>query len=110
MGIIEIKYVAHLPIGEWRVEPPELETAAKHSRLLPAAGLLQHRKECVDCLVPAAGERAADPVEHAALSLTLRRRRKIGETRRGEMPAQRLGQRHRIAIKILVHCQRSGIR
>ncbi len=87
MGIVEIKHVAHLAVGERRIEQPELEASAKHGCLWPAAGLLQYAKERIDGLVPAAGERAANPVEHATTGLALRRRREVGKLRRREMGA-----------------------
>jgi len=87
MGIVEIKHVAHLSVGERRIEPPKFEASAKHGRLRPAASLLQHREEGIDSLVYAAGERAANPVEHAATGFALRRRRQIGKLRRREMGA-----------------------
>src|SRR6266446_5345371 len=103
MGIVEIKHVAHLAVGERRIEPPEFEASAKHGRLRPAAGLLQYANERIDGLVPAAGEHAANPVEHAATGLTLRRRRQIGKLRRREMGAEGLGERYGDGIEVLVH-------
>ena len=87
MGVVEIKHVPHLAVGERRIEPPEFEASAQDGCLRPAAGLLQHREQRIDGLVPAAGERAANPVEHAATGLAPRRRRQVGKLRRREMGA-----------------------
>src|SRR5262249_60812663 len=90
-------------VGERRIEEPKSELAAEHCRLRPAAGLLQDREERIDGLVPAAGERAADPVKHAATGLALRRRRQIGKPRRRKMRAQRLRESYGSGIEVLVH-------
>ena len=103
VGVVEIQHMPHLAVGKRRIEPTELEATAEHGRLRRAAGLLQHREERVDRLVPAAGERAADPIEHAAPGFAPRRGRKIGKPRRREMPAQGLGQRHGIGVEVLIH-------
>src|SRR5262252_3157829 len=111
MGVIEIKHMAHLAVGEGRIEQPESEVPAEHRRLRPTAGLLQDGEECIDGLVPAAGERTANPVEHTTTSLALRRRRQVGKPRRRKMRAQRLGERYRRGVEVLVHgCQVSVIR
>ena len=44
----------------------ELEIVREHRRLRLRIQRLQHRQEFADRRMPAAGERAADPVEHAA--------------------------------------------
>jgi len=41
MGVVEIEQVAHLAVGERRIEKPELEAAAEHGRLRAPAGFLQ---------------------------------------------------------------------
>jgi len=51
----------------------------------------------------AAGERAADPIEHAAAGFVYGRRREIAETRACQVPAQRLGQGDGVGAEILVH-------
>ncbi len=90
--VVEIQYMAHLTVGQRCIQSPELEISAEHGSLRPATHPLQHCEERVDGPVPAASERAANPVEYTAPSLALRRRRKIGEPCRREMPAQRLGE------------------
>jgi hypothetical protein len=51
----------------------------------------------------AAGQRAADPVQHAATGFVHRGRREIAETGASQVAAQRLGQGDGIGIEILVH-------
>ena len=53
--------------------------------------------------MPAAGERAADPVEHAAAGFVPGSGREVVEAGIGEVGAQRLGEGYRIGREILVH-------
>ena len=103
MSVVEIQDMSHLAIGERRFGKAQLEPASEHARLRAAADLLEHIDQLAHRRVPAAGERAADPVEDAAAGLVLRGRREIAVLRRRQMAAQRLGQRHRIGMKVLVH-------
>jgi hypothetical protein len=96
-----------LGLSSWRwlliLEAPKPEVPSDNRRLRPAARLLQHVEELGDGRMRRAGERAADPIEHAAAGLAQRSRREIGKPRRREVPAQRLGQGHGIGIEVLVH-------
>ena len=69
VGVVEIEHVAHLAVGERRFGDAELELVAEHRRLRLRVQRLQHRQQLADRRMPAAGERAADPVEHAAARL-----------------------------------------
>ena len=73
VGVVVVEHVAHLAVGERRVEQAELELAAEHGRLRLAGGFLQHAEQRRDGAVAGARQRAADPVEHAAPRLALRR-------------------------------------
>ena len=103
MSVVEIEDMPHLAVGERRFGEAELEPASEHARLRTAADLLEHLDQLAHRRVPAAGEGATDPVEDAAAGLVLRGRREIAVLRRRQMAAQRLGQRHRIGMKVLVH-------
>ena len=103
VGVVEIEHVPHLAVGERRVAQAEPQLAPEHGRLRAAADLLQHLDERVDGLVPAAGERAADPIEHAAARLVLGGSREVAEPRRRQAAAQGLGQGDRVGAEILVH-------
>ena len=103
MGVVVVEHVAHLAVGERRVEQTELQAAAEHGRLRLARNLLQHRKQRGDGLMPAAGERAADPIEHAAPRLADRGRGNVLEPRRRQMAAQRFRQRFCVGFEVLVH-------
>ena len=65
VGVVEIEHVAGLAVGERRFHEAELHSASEHGRLRLAAQLLQNRHELAERRMPAAGERAAEPVEHA---------------------------------------------
>ena len=103
MGIVEIEDVPHLAVGERRVEQPEPQLAAEYPRLRPAAGLLEHRNQLGDGGMGAAGQRAADPVEHAAAGLVHGGRREIAEACAGQVATQRLGQGDGGGVEVLVH-------
>ena len=97
VGVVEIEDVAHLAVGERRIEEAEPQVAAaEHARLRSPARLLEHGDELGDRRMGAAGQRAADPVEHAAAGFVPRGIREVVETCIGEVRAQRLGERHRI--------------
>ena len=91
VGVVEIQHMTHLAVGERRVAQAEPQLAPEHGRLRAATDLLQHIDERGDGLVPAAGERAADPIEHAAARLMLGGNREIVELRRRQAAAQGLG-------------------
>ena len=103
VGVVEIEDVPHLAVGERRIEIAEPLVAAEHARLRSPARLLEHGDELRDRRMAAAGERAADPVEHAAAGFVPGGRREVVEACIGEVGAQRLGERHRIGREILVH-------
>ncbi len=79
VGVVEIEHVAHLAVGERRFDQAELETVPEHRRLRLAVQRLQHRQQLADRRMAAAGERAADPVEHAAACFMHRALRQILE-------------------------------
>jgi hypothetical protein len=103
VGIVEIEDVPHLAIGERCVEEPEAQVAAENTGLRPPAGLLENGDELVDRRMAAAGERTADPVEHAATGLVRGSRRDVVELGLGEVAAQRLGQGDGSGVEVLVH-------
>src|SRR5262249_44779424 len=65
-------------------------------------GLLQDGDKHVDRRVAAGRQRAADPVEHAAARRLPRRGGKIVRAHGGEIRAQRLGERHRVGLEVLL--------
>ena len=79
------------------------QIATEQASLRPAAGLLQHLDQLGDGGMAAAGERAADPVEHAAAGLVHGVRREIAETRACKVAAQRLGQGDGVGVEVLIH-------
>ena len=101
--IVVIEHVSHLAVGQRRIGKAEPQFAAEDGGLRFAGNLLQHRQQRGDGFVPAAGERAADPIEHAAARLVLRRSAEIAELRRRQIAAQRLGQRFRFGGEVLIH-------
>src|SRR5262249_30986667 len=103
MGVVEIEDVPHLPVGERCVQEPEPQLAAEYPGLRPAAGLLKHRNQPGDGGMGAAGQRAADPVEHAAAGLVHCGRREVAKACAGEVAAQRLGQGNGGGVEVLVH-------
>ena len=103
MRIVVIEHVSHLAVGQRRIGKAEPQFAAEHGGLRTAGNLLQHREQRGDGFVPAAGQRAADPIEHAAARLMLRSRAEIAELRGRQIAAQRLGQRFRFGVEVLVH-------
>ena len=66
VGVVVVEHMAGLAVGERRLHETELHAAPEHRRLRLAAQLLQHRQELAERRMPGAGERAAEPVEHAA--------------------------------------------
>ncbi len=103
VGVVEVEDVPHLAVGERRIEIAEPQIAAEHAGLRPSARLLEHGDELIDRRMAAAGERAADPVEHAAAGFAPGGGREVVEAGIGEVGAQRLGEGHRIGREILVH-------
>jgi hypothetical protein len=59
--------------------------------------------ENVDLRMPAARERAADPVEHAAPRGRACRHRQIGWSDTGKMRGEGFCQRDRVGFEILIH-------
>ena len=66
MGIVEIEHVPHLTVGERRFGQAELQSVTEHCRVWLRIQCRQHRQQLSDGRMAAAGERAADPVEHTA--------------------------------------------
>jgi hypothetical protein len=81
----------------------EAEVAAEHAGLRAPARLLEHGDELRNGGMTAAGERTADPVEHAAAGFVPGGFREVVEACVGEVGAQALGERHCIGREILVH-------
>ena len=107
VGVVVVEHVAHLAVGERRVEQAELELAAEHGRLRLADGLLQHaeqRRRSVRGRLPA----SAQPIQSSRPRRASRCAAvgQIAESRRGQMRAQRLGQRDRVGLEVLVHATR----
>jgi hypothetical protein len=66
MGVVEIEHVPHLSIDERGFGQAELQPVRKHGRVRLCVQRRQHRQQFSDGRMAAAGERATDPVEHAA--------------------------------------------
>src|SRR5262249_27235993 len=103
VGVVEVEQVPHLPVGERSIEQAEPQRAAEHGCLPPSAGLLQDGDKHVDRRVAAGRQRAADPVEHARPARLPPPRGKIVRAHGGEIRAQRLGERHRVGLEVLLH-------
>jgi len=103
VGVIVVEHVAHLAVGQRRVEEAELEAAAEHGRLWPAGRLVQDVEQRGDGLAPAPRQRTTDPIEHAAAGRPHRRGREVAESRRRKTCTERLGQRRGVAVEILLH-------
>ncbi len=103
VGVVEIEDVSHLAVGERRIEIAEPQIAAEHAGLRSPARLLEHGDELRHSGMAAAGERAADPVEHTAAGFVPGSGREVVEACIGKVRAQRLGERHRIGREVLVH-------
>ena len=66
MGVVIVEHMPHLAVGGCGLDEPELELAAENGGLRLAADRLQHREQLADGRMRAAGQGAADPIEHAA--------------------------------------------
>ena len=103
VGVVIVEDVAHLAVGERRIEQTELQLAAENGRLRSPAYVPQDLDQPRNGRMPAAGKRTADPVENAAARLAARALAEIVKARRRQMAAQRLGQRNGVGLEILIH-------
>ncbi len=103
VGVVKVEHVAHLAVGERRIEQSELELSPENRRDRLSGSFRKNAEQRCNGAVARSGQRAADPVEHAAPRLPLRSFSEVAKLRRREMAAQRLGQRHRVGLEVLVH-------